>query len=253
MALEAGSVGFYYRKGEWVFRNLTASVPAGQALAILGPNGCGKTTLLKCILGLEEPKEGSVARNGSVALVPQLFQAVFAFSALDMVLMGRAKKIGLFSQPSKLDRRLALEALGRFQIAGLADRSFHELSGGQRQLVMLARALVAEADILVLDEPASALDLKNQEMILEWLCRLSQESGLTIVFTTHLPQHALAVADLALLMAGRDNYLAGPADEALSEENLQKLYGVPIKRVSLDLGGEKADALIQLGCRRKRR
>jgi iron complex transport system ATP-binding protein len=253
MALEADSVGFYYRKDEWVFQNVSASVAVGQVLAILGPNGCGKTTLLKCLLGLIQPRQGAIARGGSMALVPQLFQVAFAFSALDMVLMGRAKKIGLFSQPSKLDRRLALEALSRFQVADLADRSFHELSGGQRQLVMLARALVAEADILVLDEPTSALDLKNQEMILEWLSRLSQESGLTIVFTTHLPQHALIVADQALLMVDRENYVAGPVDEAMSEENLKRLYGVAIKRVSLDLGGEKVDALIPLAGRRKKR
>src|SRR5208283_4856785 len=124
--------------------------------------GRGKTTLLKILLGALKPSQGRLSVSGHMSFVPQLFHVSFDYSTLDMVLMGRARKIGLFSQPSPRDRRAALEALDRFGMSDFADRPFHELSGGQRQLAIFARALVAEARILILDEPTSALDLKNQ-------------------------------------------------------------------------------------------
>ena len=123
------------------------------ALAILGPNGCGKSTLLKLTLGLLKPQEGAVSVRGRAAFVPQLFDMAFDYTVLDMVLMGRARQIGLFAQPSAQDEAAARTALGRFGIEALAQRGFHELSGGQRQLAIFALALVTEADILVLDEP----------------------------------------------------------------------------------------------------
>jgi iron complex transport system ATP-binding protein len=113
-----------------------------------------------------KPTEGTFHTRGRIAFVPQLFQVSFDYSALDMVLMGRARKVGLFSQPTPEDEKAALAALERFGMADLAGRPFHEMSGGQRQLVIFARALVAEADVLILDEPTSALDLRNQQVIL---------------------------------------------------------------------------------------
>jgi iron complex transport system ATP-binding protein len=143
---------------------------------------------------------------------------------------------GVFQQTAK-DEAAALAALDRFGMADFASRPFHEMSGGQRQLVIFARALVAEADILILDEPTSALDLKNQALVLEWIDALSRKDGLTIVMTTHHPHHALAIADEALLMLGERDYAAGPAAEVLSEKNLTALYGVPLKRVTFDHEG----------------
>ena len=178
-------VGHAYRPGRFVFHNYSASVDKGEVFALLGPNGRGKTTLLKILLGALKPTEGSVSVKGHFAFVPQLFQVSFDYSCLDMVLMGRAKKIGLFSQPGSKDEDAALEGLARFGMADYANRPFHELSGGQRQLVIFARAIVAEADILILDEPTSALDLKNQTLILDWIGRLSRNDGLTIIMTTH--------------------------------------------------------------------
>jgi iron complex transport system ATP-binding protein len=178
--------------------------------------------------------------------VPQLFQVSFDYSCLDMVLMGRAKNVGLFSQPTRKDEDAALEALDRFGMADYASRAFHELSGGQRQLVIFARALVAKADILILDEPTSALDLKNQTLILDWIGKLSRHDGLTIVMTTHHPHHALAVGDTALLMIGRENYIAGVPSEVLTEDNLVALYGVPMKRVGYEHEGRYIETLIHV-------
>lgn len=233
-----------YRPGVFVFRGYAASVRRGSVFAVLGPNGRGKTTLLRILLGALKPTQGSLRVVGQVAFVPQLFHVSFDYSALDMVLMGRAKKIGLFGQPTRADEEAALAALERFGMASHAHRPFHEMSGGQRQLVIFARALVAEAQILILDEPTSALDLKNQSMVLDWIATLSRRDGLTVVMTTHHPHHALAVADDALLMIEEDRFVSGPTSSVLSEENLAALYGVPMKRVAFEHQGRRFETLV---------
>ncbi len=236
-------LGHSYRPGVFVFKDYSASIAKGSVFALLGPNGRGKTTLLKILLGALKPTQGTVKVEGQFAFVPQLFRVSFDYSSLDMVLMGRAKKVGLFSQPSVQDEDAALAALERFGMADYAHRPFHEMSGGQRQLVIFARALVAEAQVLILDEPTSALDLKNQALVLGWIDALSRRDGLTIVMTTHHPHHALAVADDALLMLGVDDFAVGPAKSVLTEENLGKLYGVPIKRVAFEHEGRTIETL----------
>ncbi len=158
-----------------------------------------------------------------------------------MVLMGRARRIGLYSQPAREDEAAALEALERFGLGDYARRAFHELSGGQRQLVVFARAIVAEAEILILDEPTSALDLRHQALILKWIGTLSREHGLTIVMTTHHPHHALAVADAALLMQGEADYTTGPVSQILTEASLGRLYGAPLKRLSFEHEGRRIE------------
>ena len=247
-------LGHAYLPGQWIFRKYEAEIKKGQVFALLGPNGCGKTTLLKILLGVLKPTEGAFRTEGRMAFVPQLFHVSFDYSVLDMVLMGRARKVGLFSQPTPEDEAAALEALGRFGMADTANRLFHEMSGGQRQLVIFARALVAEADVLVLDEPTSALDLRNQQVILEWIDRLAREDGLTVILTTHHPHHAMAVADRTLLMLGDGEYACGPAGEVLTEDLLKRLYGVEMKRVELECGGEKLTTLVPAypGLRRRR-
>ncbi len=237
-------LGHAYNADQWVFRHYAATVERGKVFALLGPNGRGKTTLLHLLLGTLHPREGTLAVNGRMAFVPQLFEVSFDYTVLDMVLMGRAKHIGLFSHPSAADASAALAALDRFGIADLADRPFSELSGGERQLVVFSRAIVAEAEILILDEPTSALDLKNQIMILDWISRLSRDHGLTVLFTTHHPHHALAVADDVLLMLGQTEFACGPAREVLTEENLRTLYGVDLKRITFEHGGRILQTLV---------
>ena len=163
-----------------------------------------------------------------------------------MVLMGRASRVGLFSQPSRRDEAAALTALDRFGMAHFADRPFHELSGGERQMVIFARAMLAEAQVLILDEPTSALDLKNQMLILDWISRLAHQDGLTVVFTTHHPHHAQAVADHALLMFREQNSVCGAVQSVLTEENLQRLYGVPLKRLSFEHANRRIETFVPI-------
>ncbi|MDR1085430.1 MAG: ABC transporter ATP-binding protein, partial [Deltaproteobacteria bacterium] len=222
----------------WILKSSTASVDKGTVYGILGPNGCGKTTLLKLILGEFKAMEGRVAVYGQTAFVPQLFQAAFSFTALDMVLMGLTARMGFFGRPGRADREAAWAAMEKLGVADLAARTFHELSGGQRQLTILARALVSEAEILVMDEPTSALDLKNQSLVMDWMVRLSEAEGLTVIFTTHQPHHALAVSEKVFLMMGPGEYLEGPVNEILTEDNLESLYGVPIQLVKYERQGE---------------
>jgi len=234
-------LAFAYRAHWPVFQNYHGCANPGEVLAILGQNGRGKTTLLKLLLGVLNPTQGHIHTSGRIAFVPQLFQVGFDYSVLDMVLMGCAQRIGLFAQPSARDEAAAMEALDRFGLADLAQRPFHELSGGQRQMTIFARALVSQAVILLLDEPTAALDLKNQGVILQWIARLARHDGLTILFTTHQPSQALAVADHALLMQSERECCFGPAPEILTEPNLQELYGVPLRRIQFEHEGRQRE------------
>ncbi|HET8726006.1 MAG TPA: ABC transporter ATP-binding protein, partial [Alphaproteobacteria bacterium] len=158
------------------------------------------------------------------------------YRALDMVVMGRARHLGLFRAPGRRDFALARQALGRLGCSGLADRRVTELSGGERQMVMIARALAAGCDVLVLDEPTSALDFSHQKRLLHTLRDLAAQ-GLTIVFSSHVPQHAQQAADKVLLMQGPQDYDFGPRDQVMSEANLARLYGVPVRAFDLDHEG----------------
>lgn len=207
---------------------------AGSILAVLGANGVGKTTLLGTLTGVLKPSRGRMSVEGQIGFVPQLFEVPFSYSALDIALMGRARHLGLFRAPGKRDYEVVHNYFALLGISDLESQTFNSLSGGQRQLVMIAQALSSECDLLVLDEPCAALDYKNQDKVLDLLVKLRREHGMTIVFSTHMPQHAVEVASHVLLMAGRTSYRAGPVDEILTRENLTELYGLPIGRAEID-------------------
>ncbi len=224
-------------------------VERGQVLAVLGGNGCGKTTLFRTLLGLLPAIEGRIELEGRdlaasgaslrashFAYVPQQQAPSFAFTVTDAVLMGRAARIGWFAQPAPVDRARAVEAIERVGIVRLAQRPMNEISGGERQLALIARALAQGAEVLVLDEPTANLDYGNKLRVLREMERLRAD-GCTILFSTHDPDHALAHADLALLLAqGRMLAMARAAD-ALTDETLTALYGVPVR--VMDVAGTR--------------
>ena len=242
--IEFDHVSFRYARGGDVFRDHSFHLKHGGILAILGPNGRGKTTLLKCILGLLDPSDGRVKVDGETGYVPQQASTLFSYTVLDMVVMGRTRHIGLFSSARREDYRIAEEALQTVGVGGLAERTFMELSGGERQLVLLARAVASDCSLLVLDEPTSALDYRNQRKVLHALERLTRQREITVVFTTHSPNHAAYLADHVLLMQSPDHYRFGKIDEVMTEANLEELYGIEVRNLEYDYSGGRGRAIV---------
>lgn len=251
LRIEAASQS--YDGDRWQFRDLDFDLRAGQITAILGPNGRGKSTLLRVLAGLLKPTAGRMELNARTGFVPQETASSFPYSVLDIVLMGRARHIALFQTPRKFDVEKAMAALSATGMADYASRNIDALSGGERQLVLIARALAGENDVLLLDEPASALDLKNQDGVLSLLAELADRQKLAIAFTTHQPNHALAVADRVLLMLPQARTILGPTEEVMTEANLEALYGIPILSARLAIGEQKETAFVPMFRQRDRK
>lgn len=220
----------FSRASRPVLEGYSFEVAKGDVLAVLGANGVGKTTLLGCLTGILTPDAGRIAAPRRIGFVPQLFAVAFDYTVTDVVLMGRARQIGLFGAPGAADYRKAGEALELLGIAGLAERPFNALSGGQRQLVVIAQALVSDCEVLILDEPCSSLDYRNQAVVIATIRALAEEMGMTVIFSSHAPEHALEIASHALLMQDSRRYRHGAVAEALTPAHLSELYGLPIGR-----------------------
>jgi len=239
MALLAEDLAFGY-PGQPVGRGVHLSLAPGEVLCLLGPNGSGKTTLFKTLLGLLRRQGGRVLLHGQdlarlgraaiarrVAYVPQAHDAVFPYSVHDMVLMGTTVHRGAFSSPGAADRARAEAALAELGIAALAPRDYTRISGGQRQLALIARALAQAAPLIVMDEPTASLDFGNQVLVLQQVQRLAA-AGFGVVLSTHNPDHAFACATRVLVLDGGTARAAGTPAEVLTGELLSTLYGVPV-------------------------
>lgn len=244
--LSIKDAGFFYEEGKFLFRNLSFEIERGQILAILGLNGQGKSTLMSCMMGILSLKEGRLFTQAKFGFLPQSFSVAFDYSVQDIVAMGRVRDISLFSKPSKRDVQICLDALESLEISHLKNKRFNSLSGGQKQLVLFARALASGSDVLFLDEPASALDIKNQDRVLSLIANLRSNSDASIVFTTHQPNHALAVADRTLILRNDLSYNYGASNEILTEAALSSLYGVQIKTAEFDIEGEQIPSITQI-------
>jgi iron complex transport system ATP-binding protein len=246
MIVQIENAGHWYRPDRWLFRGLSLGLKAGGITAILGPNGSGKTTLLRALGGTLALKEGKVVTEATIGFVPQARAVDTALNALDVVLLGRSRHLGRFSTPGRADVEYARACLHEVGLSDLADQRFDRMSDGQRQLVLLARGLATGCDVLVLDEPASTLDLANQGVVLHLLQQLVSRRNLAIVLTTHHPDHAVAIADNALLILDRTTCLFGPAETILSEANLELMYGVPMKRIIVCSGDQRTEVIVPL-------
>ncbi|MBP8204030.1 MAG: ABC transporter ATP-binding protein [Pseudomonas sp.] len=225
-------------------KGINLHLQGGEVLCLLGPNGSGKSTLFKTLLGLLAPLAGQITLDHQplaqcsrqhlaqrVGYVPQAQALAFPFKVADMVLLGRSAHLGRFSSPSAHDRALALACLQRLAIEHLYGRLYNTLSGGEQQLVLIARALAQEPTLLVLDEPTASLDFGNQVRVLEHIQALRAQ-GLGILLCTHQPEHALRVADrIALFKNGQLTACDGP----LSREQLAWLYDLPQQHVDTQL------------------
>lgn len=248
ISLEAKALALGYPRSPPLAHDMGFALSPGEALVLLGPNGCGKTTLLRCVLGLTRPLTGQVHAQGQdvhamtaaqrahrMAYVPQATVASFPFEVLDVVLMGRSVHLRFMADPGPGDRAAAHVALERVGIGHLAARRFDALSGGERQLALLARALAQAAPIIVLDEPCASLDPGHQVQVLGAL-RALMGDGHSILMSSHLPEHALWLDAQVLLMARGRHEGPAPARQALTSTSLGSLYGTPIEAVTLDHG-----------------
>ena len=239
MSLSIENLCFSYDKRE-VLRGVSFTAEKGKLLSVLGPNGAGKSTLFRCILGTLNDYSGTICIDGTdlrtlsarekaahIAYIPQSHRPTAGYTVLDTALMGLTRQLGTFSQPKKEHTDLAMAALERLGIGLLAGRELSRLSGGEQQLVLIARAMTQQADVMVMDEPTSWLDYGNQLRVLRQVKELTRQ-GYTVLLSTHNPQHALSFANTVLALHRGEIAAFGAAGEVLTAELLKTLYGVDV-------------------------
>lgn len=245
MTVEVEHLAFAYDEKP-VLTDVSFTAEDGQFLSILGPNGAGKSTLFRCILGLQSRYTGTVRVNGAdtrslstrelaglIAYIPQSSRPTFNYSVFDIVLMGASRNLSPFGAPGRADNARCEWALEKIGISHLAQRCFHRLSGGEQQLVMIARALMQNAPVLMMDEPTANLDYGNQLLVMKQAKSLARE-GYTVIQTTHAPEQSYMFSDRILAMSGGRIIKEGTPAEVLTAETVETLYGVNVRVISLN-------------------
>lgn len=238
MQLQANHLHFSYLPEKSVLDDVSLRIDPGEALYILGRNGSGKTTLLSCLAGLLEPASGEILLDGKnlqsfspaerarmVGLIPQMHTPAFGYTVNEMVMMGRAPYLGWLGSPNRDDQAIVDEALAQLGLFELRDRPYTEISGGEQQLVLIARGLAQKCQLLLMDEPTAHLDLSNQHRILEIVSQLA-DRGLSFIISSHSPNNALSYADRVLLLASGKVTAYGSPHETLTEPLLSAIYGI---------------------------
>lgn len=244
MSIEVKNLNFSYGERQILF-DISFKTEKGEFLSILGPNGVGKSTLFRCVLGLLSGYAGQVLIDGRdaqsfsvresarhIAYIPQSSAPAFNYSVFDVVLMGRTSGLATFRTPKASDREKCHWALEKVGIAHLENRCYHRLSGGERQLVLIARALSQDAPVLMLDEPTANLDFGNQIRVLAQARELARE-GYTVIQTTHNPEQSYLYSDKILALQQGRVLTSGTPEQVLTEETMKTLYGVDVDVLSL--------------------
>ena len=226
-----------YGNGD-VLKGISCNADYGDVLCLLGPNGCGKTTLFRMMLGTLPVTDGKIPIDGKnihdfttkalanmIAYIPQYHSPVFAYTVLDVVIMGRASHFSAFETPKEPDREAAFSALEKVNALHLANKKYTSLSGGQRQLVLIARAICQSAKIFIMDEPAANLDYANHQLLMNVISGLARQ-GYCIIMSTHSPEHPFSVGTKVLLMKTRKDVGFGTPKEVITSETLQSVYDI---------------------------
>jgi iron complex transport system ATP-binding protein len=249
---------------ENIFENIDLEINPGEVFCLFGPNGCGKSTLILCMMGVLALTDGQITLDNRnvrgmkppevariAAYIPQSHEKPFPYKAIDIVLMGRTAHTSTFSPPTPTDRRIAEEAMEKVGIIQFRDRPYTQLSGGETQLVLVARALAQQTPILIMDEPTAHLDFRNELNFLEAIVKLVKDSSLTIVMATHFPNHAFYFEGTGIksglaLMNNKSITIKGNPVEVLTEENMENVFNIKSKLISYTWKDETLKQIVPL-------
>lgn len=241
MIIEVENGCFGYSKQEEILKNINLHLEKGHILSVLGPNGIGKTTLLKCMIGLLPWTSGRSILNGTdlckmkskdiwntISYIPQAHSFSFSYTGLEMVMLGRSSHLGLFEQPGAQEIEMAEAMMEKVGITRLAGKDCNRMSGGELQMVLIARALINEPQLIILDEPETGLDFHNQILVLNLIERLAHEEGISAIMNTHYPTNAMSIADEAFMMNRKGDRFYGTTDSILNEQNISRSFDVNV-------------------------
>lgn len=259
MKFEVRNGTFSYPKEEPVLKNVNFSMEKPEIMTILGANGAGKTTLLKCMLGLLkwtkgaaylDEKEVSEIKSRDLwrklGYVPQAKERSVSYTVEDMIVLGRNAYLGTFGQPGKEDYKVVEECMEEIGITGLRGKLCSQISGGELQMVLIARALAAKPSLLIMDEPESNLDFRNQMIVLDTIRRLCRERKISAIVNTHYPEHALSIADKAFLLYPDGENCFGEAKDVITETNLSRAFEVNVCMKTIDTEEGEYTSIIPL-------
>ena len=241
MILKVENGCFGYPKQDEILTDINIQLDEGHILSVLGPNGIGKTTLLKCIIGLMPWSRGRSLLMGNdirnmsskeiwntISYIPQSHGFSFSYTGLEMVMLGRSSHLGLFQQPGKKEIELAERMMERVGITRLADKDCNRMSGGELQMVLIAKALINEPKLIILDEPETGLDFHNQILVLNMVEKLAHEENISAIMNTHYPTNAMSIADEAFMMNHRGERFYGKTGDILNEQNISRSFDVNV-------------------------
>lgn len=245
-----------------ILENIDLTLEEGHILAILGPNGIGKTTLLKCMIGLLPWHSGKTLLYGkeihtlkpkevwsTISYIPQSHGFAFSYTGLEMVLLGRSAHLGMFQQPGKEELEMAEAMMERVGISHLANKDCNRMSGGELQMVLIARTLINDPKLIILDEPETGLDFHNQILVLNMVERLAHEEGISAIMNTHYPTNAMSVADEALMLNRKGEFFYGPAAAILNEQNISYSFDVQVIVDELNYQGRAVRSIVPVALR----
>lgn len=263
MRLNIREASFGYKEKD-IFEEVNFNIDSGEIFCLLGPNGCGKSTLLECILGINSLSSGNIYLDtveiknfkghrlaSKIAYVQQVQTKTFPYRVIDVVLMGRAVYTNMFSAPSQEDIEVAWKALNLVGLKRLGELPYTNLSGGETQLVMIARALAQETPFIIMDEPTSHLDFRFELIVLQTIVRLAKENNISIIIATHSPNHAFyfentGVPTRVALMDRKKINLIGKPSKVLTEDNMKIVFNVTVKIASQIIDGREVKQIIPL-------